>query len=186
VTRAAAAALLALLLAACARAPVTEPPPPQGPLLPLPAPAALGPDRTARYVLRIAYAGGETALQAAVNLAGGKLMLVGVDALGLRLFTLHYDGLGLKTEVAPSAPRGLDPARIIGDALLAYAPLPAWREALAGTPWELTEPAPGSRRLRRGGRLIAEVHYGGDDPWQHRLWVVNFEFGYALALEPLR
>jgi hypothetical protein len=178
-----AVALLAVALGACARN--RQPGPPDAVPLPLPPPQALGPARMSTYVLRIAFGRGETALQAAVHLQGDKLMLVGVDPLGLRLFTLHYDGATVQTEVAPNAPPGMDPARVISDAMLAYVPLAAWQERLAGTPWEVSEPAPGLRRLRRHGALIAEVHYSDKDPWKARLWVVNFEYRYSLALEPL-
>jgi hypothetical protein len=50
----------------------------------------------------------------------------------------------------------------------------------------VTEPFAGTRRLKRDGRLIAEVHYSkpGTDPWRSHVWLANFEYGYSLAVDP--
>ena len=49
--------------------------------------------------------------------------------------------------------------------------------------FEISESSPGTRRLRRGGRLVSEAHYAGSDAWSGRSWLVNLEHGYSLQID---
>jgi hypothetical protein len=48
---------------------------------------------------------------------------------------------------------------------------------------EVSEPSPGTRRLRRGERLVSEAHYAGGNAWSGRSWLVNLEHGYSLQID---
>ena len=111
------------------------------------------------------------------------LKIVGVSATGQRLFTASWDGKNVTADRSPFVPKDLAPERVLADMQLALWPLESVRAALRDSGQEVTEPFPGVRRLRRGDRLIAEVHYAGADAWNGRLWFVNLEFGYALTID---
>ena len=105
-----------------------------------------------------------------------------MTATGQRVFTATYDGRAVTAERGAFVPADIEPERVLADMQLALWPLPALREAL-GERYEVAEPFAGVRRLKRSGRLIAEVHYAGDDPWSGRLWLVSFEHGYSLTVD---
>jgi hypothetical protein len=72
---------------------------------------------------------------------------------------------------------------VLADVQLALWPLAPVREAFRAAGLEVSEPFAGVRRVLRGGRLVAEVHYAGGDPWNGRLWLVNFEHDYSLTID---
>jgi hypothetical protein len=102
--------------------------------------------------------------------------------LGLRAFTLKYDGEHLSEERAPQVPSALQADRLLNDLQLVYWPLPALQQAWQAAGGEVTEPYPGTRRLQRGGKLLAEVHYAAD-PWNGRVWLRHFDHPYSLFIE---
>jgi hypothetical protein len=152
---------------------------------PLLAPATLGETRTVNQILRVAHGEQETTLNCVVSVSAEQLSIVGVTALGLRAFTVKFDGESITAEALPGVPQSMSPERLLNDAQLAYWPLAELKKAMANSPWDISEPAPGTRRLRHGGKLIAEVHYAqrADSPWHDRVWLVNLEFGYTLAID---
>ncbi len=167
-----------LLLTACAHAPRT----PEGP-----APRALAPvsavsPRSASQVIHAAFGDRAATLRTALEVSASGIKLVGVTATGQRLFTVSYDGTTVSAERGAFAPADIQPERVLADMQLALWPLPALRQAL-GDGYEVAEPFGGVRRLRRDGRLVAEVHYAGGDPWAGRLWLVSFEHGYSLTVD---
>jgi hypothetical protein len=180
--RAAALASAALFLAGCAASAPRPASVAAG--LPLLAPATLGESRTVQQVLHVAFGDRDATLNAVLSLTPEKLQVVGLNAVGLRLFTVEYAGGELKSERAPGLPAEVDPARVLSDLQLAFWPLSALQAATRDTAYEIIEPYARARRLKRNGRLIAEVHYADDRPWSGRVWLSNFEHGYSLAVDP--
>lgn len=171
--------VLALALGGCALTP-----PHEAPLaFPLLEPSTLGATRSTRQLLHGAFGKHDLAFQCVVDAGPRHLTVVGLSALGQRWFSLRHGGRGLESEISPQAPDLLDPRRVLADLQLALWPLAALQQAVSGSAWQVTEPAPATRRLRRDGRLVAEVHYAGADPWQGQLWLSNFETGYTLSVE---
>ena len=111
------------------------------------------------------------------------MSVIGLNAVGVRLFTLRYDGQQVTEEKSFPVPEALTPRRLLADIQLVFWPLAPLQDALRPAGYEVSEPAPGTRRLRRAGRLIAETHYAGADPWVSRSWLSNFEFGYSLQID---
>jgi len=177
---------MALTVVGCA----TSPPPSErgatDNFWPALSPASLGASITASQVLRVAFGEREATLNCAVAVQPELLTIVGVTALGMRAFTVKFDGSQVSAESQPGVPEMLPPQRLLNDVQLTYWPLRALQLQLARTEWEVTEPAPGTRRLKRAGRLIAEVHYAGSDPWSGRVWLSNLEFGYTLSIDSQR
>lgn len=177
-----AAILSALALAACVttRPGATEPSWP-----PILSGAVFKEPREVTQIVRGAFADRDLTLQCAVQVQGSVVTVAGIGTLGQRLFTLSYDGTRLTAESSPLVPGAFAPERLLADLELALWPLSALQAAYADTKWEVNEPYPGARRLRRDGKLVAEVHFGGNDPWSTRYWISNLEFGYTLSIEPL-
>ena len=168
-----------LALGAC----VSTPPKPAGPERPLVAPATLGAERVVNQVVRGAFGSREVTFNCVVTVKDGAMTLVGMNSLGLRLFTIRYDGKTVQSEMTPAMHAPLLPERLLADLQLVFWPSETLADPLRQAGWQLTEPAPGTRRLRRGEQLIAEAHYSSADAWIGRSWLVNFEFGYSLQID---
>jgi hypothetical protein len=182
-TRRLSAALLAcaamVALGACA----SSPPKSEVPARPLVPPASLGSERVVNQVVRGAFGSREVTFNCAVTVKDGAMTLVGLNSLGMRLFTVRYDGKTVQSETTPAMQGPFVPERLIADMQLVFWPLESLANPLRESGWQLSEPAAGIRRLRHGGQLIAEAHYSGADPWSGRSWLVNFEYGYSLQID---
>jgi hypothetical protein len=174
--------LLALLLAACTAVP-THPVSTAAALPVLPA-ASLGQSRSAQQIVRAAFADNEATMQCVVEITPQRMSVVALNAMGLRLFSVAVENGQTTVERMPGVPEQIQPERILSDIQLAFWPLEKLQQSYRGTPWQVSEPFAGTRRLKREGRLIAEVHYAqpGKSPWSERLWLSNYEFGYSLAV----
>ncbi|HEY6123990.1 MAG TPA: DUF3261 domain-containing protein [Steroidobacteraceae bacterium] len=168
-----------LTLCACA----SVPPQAETAQRPLVAPASLGSDRVVSQVVRGAFGAREITIHCVVTVKDGRMTLVGLNSLGLRLFTVSYDGKAVTSETASAMSGPLMPERLLADLQLVFWPLTSLEKPMASAGWSLSEPAAGIRRLRRGDQLVAEAHYGSQDPWSGRSWLVNFEFGYSLQID---
>jgi hypothetical protein len=171
--------LVALALGACATAPTKPAATPR----PLVAPAALGSDRVVNQVVRAAYGTRELTFNCVVTVKDGSMTLVGLSALGLRLFTIRYDGKRVESETEPAMQGPFMPERLLADLQLVFWPLASLEAPMREGGWRISEPAPGTRRLRHGDHLIAEAHYSSADAWSGRSWLVNFEHGYSLQID---
>jgi hypothetical protein len=149
---------------------------------PLAAPDAVG-SRSASQVIHAAYGARSVVLRTAIETGPGKLDVVGVTATGQRVFSAHFDGRTIDARKSPFVPDKLDPERVLTDMQLALWPLTAVEAAFKERGLTVTEPFAGLRRMTRGDALLAEVHYAGGDPWNGRLWFVNFEFDYSLTID---
>ena len=169
-----------LLMAGCAstRHTVTH----DGSSWPLLAPTMLGESRQVTQLLRGDYGEQTFNLRCVLTIQPDQLTVIGLTALGLRAFTLNYDGEHLSEERAPQVPSALQADRLLNDLQLVYWPLPALQQAWQAAGGEVTEPYPGTRRLQRGGTLLAEVHYAAD-PWNGRVWLRHFDYPYSLFIE---
>jgi hypothetical protein len=184
--------LLVVLLAACAHEPRAPAAPSSAVVPPAPAatssgeffapPAALSP-RSASQVIHAAHGSRVATFRTAIQIDAAGLKVVGVTATGMRLFTAAFDGERVSAERSPFVPKEVSPERVLADMQLALWPLDSLQAAYAGSGRTLSEPVAGVRRVVRGDRLIAEVHYASDDPWSGRLWFVSFEFGYSLTID---
>jgi hypothetical protein len=172
----------ALLLGACAHAPHAIDKGGDAARPPLAAPDAL-PARSASQVIHAIYGARALTLRTGIELDASALKVVGVTATGQRLFTVTWDGKAVTATTSAFVPDNVRPERVLADVQLALWPLTAVQRAFAPAGFEVSEPFAGVRRLTRGDKLIAEVHYASADPWAGRLWFVNFEFDYSLTID---
>lgn len=150
--------LAGLLLAACQ----TLPPPAALPPLQL-APAAFGAELSLAQRLTVTDAPDdpngpitERQLDTLLQVDAQQLRLAGL-AFGQRVLTLNWDGRELKVQRHPMLPAAVDPARVLRDVALVFAPLPALRATLP-TGWTLDESG-NERTLRQGGEVRLTVRY---------------------------
>lgn len=172
---------LAAALCGCAGAPPAPAPPQHPPLLP---PASIGVTRQAGQIMRGAFGTREVTLRCVVRATPAQILVVGVTATGQRAFSVSWDGTAWNVRSAPMVPDALRPDLLVADVQLALWPLPVLQAAYAPAGWEVSEPGGGVRRLRQGGRIVAEVHYASADPWNGRYWISNFRYSYSLEIEP--
>lgn len=172
------AILAALLLAACA----STPPSPSS-SRPLVSPAALGGERAANQIVRGAIGARELTISCVVTVKDGAMTVVGLNAMGVRLFTVRYDGMTVQSEKGLPTPEQLTPERLLADLQLVFWPLASLQQPLQDAGWQVSESTSGTRRLRRGDHLMAEAHYADQDPWTGRSWLVNFEYDYSLQID---
>ena len=156
---------------------------------PLAAPQAAG-EHAVSQVVRGAFGAREMTLSCVVTVKDGVMSVVGLNALGVRLFTIRYDGRLVSADKGIGVPEGLTPERLLADLQLVFWPLQPLQQTLQSAGYELKDSAPATRRLRRGDRLVAEVHYSqgaGADlahaAWSGRAWLVSLEYGYSLHIE---
>lgn len=172
--------LVLLALGACATAPRTNSAATPRPLV---APAALGSDRVVSQVVRAAYGARELTFNCVVTVKDGSMTLVGLNSLGIRLFTIRYDGTRVEAETAPEMRGAITPERLLADLQLVFWPLASLEKPMRDGGWQLSEPSSALRRLHRGELLISEAHYATTDAWSGRSWLVNFEHGYSLQID---
>src|SRR5438128_388668 len=98
------AALASTALFFCGCVSLAPAPKPTVDALPLLSPATLGFSRSVQQVLHVAYGEQDATLSAVLTVTPERLQVIGLNAVGLRLFTLDYDGAALKTERAPGLP----------------------------------------------------------------------------------
>ncbi|HZP13262.1 MAG TPA: DUF3261 domain-containing protein [Nevskiaceae bacterium] len=173
-------AAIAILLSACAHEQTVQSAPEIFPVLP---PSTLGTERSVQQVLNVSYRDQEATLSVVLDVTQAHLQVVGLNAVGVRLFTIDYDGERLKTEKLPGLPDAIDARRMLADLQLALWPLTALQAATQNSTYAIGEPTAGTRRVKRSGKLYEEVHYAGTDPWSGKLWLSNYEFGYSIAVE---
>lgn len=152
------AALLLALLCACQ----SLPPPATLPPLQL-APAAFGAELSLAQRLTVtdvpddpSGAVTERQLDTLLQVDARRLQLAGL-ALGQRVLTLQWDGRELNVKRHPMLPAAVDPARVLRDVALVFAPLPALQAALPEG-WTLSE-ADNARTLRQAGEVRLTVRY---------------------------
>ena len=150
--------LAGLLLAGCQ----TLPPPATLPPLQLP-PAAFGAPLQLAQRLTVTEApadpdgaASERQLDTLLQLDAQHLQLAAL-ALGQRVLTLRWDGRELNVQRHPMLPAVVDPARVLRDIALVFAPLAALQAALPPG-WTLDE-TPTERTLRQAGELRLTVRY---------------------------
>lgn len=155
-----------------------------GPLIHPVGPKALGRSVAARQQVTVHYRGHTRSLQVALRVVPDDLTLIGLSAMGQRLFTLGWDGHSITRKNGLEASRRLPAQRILADLELAYWPLPALRPALADNGMTL-EQLGSTRTLWQRGKLLWIAYRGPGAPWHRRVMIYNARLGYRLDVQPL-
>ena len=96
-----------------------------------------------------------------------RLTVIGlILAVIPRMFTIDYDGRTVSAQRNSGVPEALQPELLLNDVGLHALATMALQQALEHTSWAVAEPDPRTRRLTRGGGLVAEVRCATADPQQ--------------------
>jgi hypothetical protein len=167
-------ALLLPLMAGCAA---------PGLLLAPLAPRTLGRRVEQRQEVTFSYHGHTRSFQAALKVAPQNLTLIGLTAIGQRLFTLSWNGRAIRFKSSLNQLKHFEPKQVLADLELAYWPLPVLRAAL---PKNLRLETIGTARiLWRGDTLLWFASSGGPDRWTTPVTIYNARRGYRLHIRPL-
>ncbi len=147
-------------------------------------PAALGRSVEARQQVTVHYRGTTRSLQIALRVVPDDLTLVGLSAMGQRVFTLGWNGQAIERGQGLDAGKRIPAKRILADLELAYWPLPALRKALTDPDLHLQQLGD-TRTLWRGDKLLWLAYRAHGDPWHSRLTVYDARLGYRLDVKPL-
>lgn len=168
------AVFMAVTIAGCvAPSPLMKPLPPK----------TLGQSVMARQLVTVHFNGHTRSMQVALKVAPSDMVLIGMTAIGQRLFTLSWqDGqANIKTQI--ESIETIDPAHILADLQLAYWPLPALRRAL---PDDMRLQQYGTARvLWYNGRLLWFASSESPDRWHSTMTLYNARLGYRLTIKPL-
>lgn len=143
-------------------------------------PAELGAGRTAEQRLQLVWRGEARTLESVLDVSADSLQFIGT-AMGLRLFSLDYDGHRIEQGLGAGLPAALPPERIMNDMLLIYAPEKDLRAALPAG-WRL-EIQQNSRLLMHGDDPVIEVIYHAAAPWRGRTILRHLQFSYQLTVD---
>lgn len=166
--------LLCAALAGCAPEPLIQPL----------GPSALGRSVEARQQVSVHYQGHTRSLQIALRVAPDNLTLIGLSAIGQRLFTLGWNGREITHQNGLEKSHRLPARRILADLELAYWPLSALRTALASHAMRL-EQLGSTRALWDGDKLLWIAWRGPGQPWHRRLTLYNARLDYRIDVQPL-
>ncbi|GHD69034.1 DUF3261 domain-containing protein [Jeongeupia chitinilytica] len=142
------------------------------------APAAFGGERVLEQRLTMRWPGETRTLDIVASIDDRTVSLVGL-ALGVRLFSIDYDGRTLRS--TENVPMALPAERMLDDFLIVHAPLPALQAALPAG-WEVSETAR-QRVLRHDGQNAIVVDYSNDDRLAGRAQLANLPLHYQLTID---
>jgi hypothetical protein len=165
-----------LILAGCATAPQ-----PQPARLGLKlAPAALGASISLQQHLRVERAGRIDELDAALEVDGERLELVGL-AFGQRVLSLTYDGNELTSWRHAMLPSQVQSEDVLEDLQLTLWPVDAIAAALPAG-WRIAEQ--GLRRtLYLDEQVMTTISYSAQPRWSGTVVLDNLRYGYRLTIQ---
>ena len=144
------------------------------------APATLGGSLSLQQHLSIERPGRIDELDAALEVDGERLDLVGL-ALGQRILSLRYDGRSLESWRHPLMPDPLRGEDVLEDLQLTLWPLEVIRTALPSG-WSI-EDSGRRRTLRWAGEPVLVIEYSGEPRWNGKIELTNLRYRYRLIIE---
>ncbi len=147
----------------------------------IPAPRALGYSVSVEQLVTARYRGEVQTFEAHLSVSPERLILIGVDPFGRRVFTLSESDAGV--EAGPGLPEGLKVGNILADIAIVYWPAAAVQRGLEPSSAELRSGGR-SRSILLGGREVIRVDYDAppDQGWPSVAHYRNEALGYALDL----
>lgn len=143
------------------------------------APAALGETISVQQHLTVERAGKTNDLDAALEVDGSRVSLVGL-AMGMRVLSLDFDGRELTEWRHPMLPSQVRAADVLEDLQLTLWPVAEIARALPPG-WKIEDK--GLRRtLRREGEVVATIDYSGTPRWRGTAVLDNLRYKYKLTV----
>ena len=133
----------------------------------------------ATQVISAEYAEEGHTFEAHLEARPGKITIVGLNTIGMVLFSITYDGTEMLASGVAEA-QVVNARYVLADVLMSHWD-PEWLVSrLEGAALEVTE---SSRTVRRGGEAVIEISYDSDSSWSGNARLVHHERGYSLRIE---
>jgi len=118
--------------------------------------------------------------EAHLEVRPGKITIVAVNALGVVLFAITYDGVELLASGVVAA-QVINAEYVLADVLLSHWD-PTWlRARIQGASLEHGANGQGRALIRNGAKLI-EIEYESGEPWTGNVRLTHIERGYTLLI----
>lgn len=131
--------------------------------------------------------GVQESVQALLEADGQELTLVALSPVGVRLFSLHYDGREITTAQTAMDERLPPPGQILTGVMLAYWPLERWLPVLPPG-WTLRDQADQRLLLDPAGSRVVEIHYqqaGQTNEDREPVRLIHHHFDYQIFIRRL-
>ncbi|TCV95430.1 DUF3261 domain-containing protein [Biostraticola tofi] len=149
----------------------------------LPAPG-ISPAINQQQLLTATVNGQQHSLLVLLNADRQKLTLVGLSALGIRLFRLSYDDRGIHTEQSLVLPQLPPPNQVLADIMLSYWPRSDWQPLLPKG-WSLTDDDRQRILTDKQGQVVSTITYAFFQGERQPVIVENRVFHYRIAIQRL-
>lgn len=133
----------------------------------------------ATQVIVATYGEERHSFEAHVRVNPGNITIVGLNSIGVLLFSITYDGSILKASGVPAA-RAIDAKYVLADVLMTHWD-PKWLSAhLDGARLESRN---NGRTILRGSKPVIEIDNETGEPWHGIAILRHLERGYTLRIE---
>lgn len=132
----------------------------------------------ATQVISAEYEDKSRSFEAHLEARPGKITIVGLNTIGVVLFSITYDGTELLASGVAEA-QVINARYVLADVLMSHWD-PKWLVSrLEGATLAATE---SSRTVRRDGEAIIEITYDSGTPWSGNARLTHRERGYSLRI----
>lgn len=149
-------------------------------------------NRVVTQKVLVTHNGEEHQLLAQIEIENDTLTMIGLSALGNRLFSVIYANGELTQQSSPLITRAIAPEYMLADFLLCYWSIDLLEARLAGTTLRVQQDLAenGKRTFYRGAfypgaKAVIKIDYQYKDPWQGRVTYHHIERNYTLVIETL-
>ncbi|WP_434779135.1 DUF3261 domain-containing protein [Neisseria sp. Ec49-e6-T10] len=171
---------LILLLAGCATKQNNEAWLTRGTKITLP-PPGIAMDIHKQQLLTTTVKGQQHSLMVLLDANEQEIKLVGLSAIGIRLFTVQYNQQGIQTKQFIKIAQ-LPPApQVLSDIMLSYWPTAVWQNHLPEG-WTLTDTEQQRLLKNNKGETITEIHYQNQHNKREPVSLKQHYFGYEITL----
>ena len=133
----------------------------------------------ATQVISAEYADESHSFEAHLEARPGKITIVGLNTIGMVLFSITYDGTEMLASGVAQA-QVINAKYVLADVLMSHWDAEWLRPKLEGATLEVTE---STRTVQRNGDVIIEIGYDSDTSWSGNARLVHHERGYSLRIQ---
>lgn len=177
--------ILAMLASACATKPQAEAWLTKGTKVNLPIPN-LQQNYHDQQLLKFKYKNQENSLITLIDIKQNQLKVIGLTALGIRLFEIEYDGQNIKTKQNIFVKELPAPQQVLSDIMLSILPTQQW-QAVLPEGWQLIDNQLHRKLLNEKQETIIDITYKEKPSSQIRkpIRIVHNIFGYQIDIQSM-
>jgi len=133
----------------------------------------------ATQVISAEYEDENRSFEAHLEARPGRITIVGLNTIGMVLFSITYDGTELLASGVAEA-QVINARYVLADVLMSHWDAEWLIPRLEGATLEVAE---SSRTVRRNGDIVIEIGYDSGSSWSGNARLVHHERGYSLRIE---